>query len=482
MRHVVFVRVGQKYSPEYVAVLSDMMARNLSELDDIQPWCVTDDPASVPEGVRVIAHNPDLPGWWQKVWLFSGDMPWQAGERVIYCDLDVVVTGRLEPLFAAKGIIRDWNWPGFNSSVMVWDHGEHRQVWDHFDPAIIDQPSADLAPYLPKGQINGGDQEWIAKAAPNFPILPPAWCVSYKQEAALYPPEGARIVVFHGEPKPHQVSGWVADFWKIGGFTELPVMDGANVSQPTIQANIVANAARDLAWFTGFPAHKDTAVICCGGPSLADSLADIRFRKRQGARIISVNNVLGFLAEQGLTPDSHVMLDARPQNAAFLAQAPQSTRYLVASQCDAAVFDALEGRDVLVWHCDAAGLEETLDALPNTPARPMIPVPGGGTVGLRAMLLAWMSGYRKIHIYGMDGSFRNGEHHAYPQPINDADRTLQVQLNGNRYTCARWMVRQANEFRQAYQAMSQAGVQVFVHGDGLIPDLYRALRSERLAA
>lgn len=469
--HIVMVRVGPKYGPEYVEILSDMLARNLSELD-ITPWCVTDDPSSLPADIGHIPADPRYPGWWQKVRLFSGDMPWDEGDRILYVDLDTVITGRLEDLIDTKGIIKDWYYSAFNSSVMVWDHGEHRRVFELLDPDAIPQ--------------NMGDQDWITLQAPDFPILPQEWCVSYRQSAREEPPEGAKVVCMHGEPKPSEIVwGWVPEFWKIGGFRQLPNKGEVNVEQAQIIANIRSAVERDLPWFSGGDPRKQSCVIVCGGPSLKRSYAQIRDRQRNGARVVSVNNTLRHLLDHGIRPDSHVMLDARPENAEFVKEAPDGIRYLIASQCDPAVFEALKGRNVIVWHNIAQGLEDEFaphakDWIAGKSQKPMLLVPGGGTVGLRAISLAWMSGYSKIHVYGMDGSYEGEEHHAYPQALNDGVIPTEVQLGhgGKRYRCALWMVRQAHEAKEAIVSLSAKGIKLYFHGSGLIPDMAKAVREQ----
>jgi hypothetical protein len=46
----------------------------------------------------------------------------------------------------------------------------------------------------------------------------PGLFVSYKQING--PPEKASVVVFHGKPRPHEVTtGWVPEVWKVGGLT-----------------------------------------------------------------------------------------------------------------------------------------------------------------------------------------------------------------------------------------------------------------------
>lgn len=472
--HVVMVRVGNLYGPKYVDTLSDMLARNLSELDDVTPWCITDDPDSLPEDVQAIPADPNFPGWWQKVRLFSADMPWEEGDRILYVDLDSVVTGRLEELIQTKGIIKDWHVDSFNSSVMVWDHGEHRQIYENL---------TEIPP-------NMGDQDWITQQAPDFPILPEAWCVSYRKDAREEPPEGALVVCMHGEPKPAEIVwGWVPDFWKIGGYHQLPRTGMVNVEADFIIANIKDAIKRDLPWFSGAGPHKETAVIVCGGPSLARSIPAIKAHKQRGAIIITVNNTMRYLMERGIKPDAHVMLDARQENAQFLdvkekgGKTPPDVRYLIASQCHPDVFDALKERWTVVWHNIAPGLEEVFAPYINGP-KPMLLVPGGGTVGLRAISLAWMSGYSKIHVYGMDGSYEGDKHHAYPQALNDVNNPVEVQLGheGKRYRSTRWMVRQASEAKDAIQKLEAHNIRLSFHGNGLIPDMAKALKAQKMEA
>lgn len=476
MLNIVSVRVGDKYPSEYVLTLHDMIARNCSE--DQAHWCVTDDPDSLPDGITAIPHCPTLPGWWQKVYLFSEHMPWGAGEPVLYMDLDVAVTGRLEGL--SKGIIKDWHWPTYNSSVMRWDYGEHREIWDKFPLEAIDAHSASLAGLLPKGQVNGGDQEWITRIS-KWDTFPAEWFISYR-DAVSWPADTSKAVIFHGSPKPHEVEqGWVPGVWKPGGYTALPVMDGMNVSHEYAYDNVRKNVLRDAPWFSGLGEQKGACVIVGGAPSLADNIEAIKNHKRRGAKIITVNNALKTLRSHNIMPSAHVMLDAREENAAFVEDAPSEVRYFLASQVNPCVFDALSGKDVVLWHNgmgDGAELMEIIkpwfDEGPNQ--RPVVLVPGGGTVGLRAICLAWLSGYKRIHVYGMDSSYRDGQHHAYPQGLNDGEPTQTVALGDKTYLAARWMIRQAVEFQDLYRAMDKEGVKIIVHGEGLIPDMWRMLQ------
>lgn len=476
MINVVSVRVGTKYPAEYVHTLHDMIGRNLA-LEDMCHWCLTDDPDSLPEGIRAIPHNPDLPGWWQKVFLFSPDMPWMIGDEVLYMDLDVCVTGRLEEL--PHGIISDWHWPCYNSSVMRWAHGDHSQVWTDFTLDVIDCPTPTLGAYLPAGQVNGGDQEWLTVCS-DWQTFPDGMFVSYR-DAVSWPPDGAKAVIFHGSPKPHEIDqGWVPGIWKVGGYTAVPKLKGMNVSHDFAHDNIRVNVLRDLPWFSGFDKQERACVIVGGGPSMKDSLQAIKDHRRRGAKLITVNNALGYLHDRGVTPDAHVMLDAREENVSMVQNAPKNVRYFLASQVHPCVFDALLGHDVVLWHNGMGDGEELrqivepwFDEGPNQ--KPVVFVPGGGTVGLRALNLAWLSGYKKVHLYGFDSCYHGDAHHAFAQPLNDGEETQEVVLGEKRYRCARWMIRQAMEFQEQYAHLTKEGVKVMVHGKGLVPDMWRLL-------
>jgi hypothetical protein len=180
---------------------------------------------------------------------------------------------------------------------------------------------------------------------------------------------------------------------------------------------------------------------------------------------------------KNLTPTSHILLDARPENIEFAQGAPKSTVVLLASQCHPSLFDALADhpQDKLVlWHASIAAVqEEILNEWFDE--KPICLVGGGGTVGLRAMYLAHLSGFRRLHCYGMDSSYAGDEHHAFAQPLNDGEDLLTIMMAGKSYRCSAWMARQANEFNAHHEALAREGTRIVVHGKGLIPDMCRLL-------
>lgn len=488
----VCVWTGTKYDRRYVEVWQDMVLRNSTNVD-LRLWCLTDKPDQVPEGMVAVPAPHGLPGWWAKVYLFSASMPFEDGERIVYLDLDVAITGRLEDLVERPGIIRDFHWPCYNSSAMVWDHGDHAQIWTSFTPERMARAAnPKLAHLLPAGELNGGDQEHITEVS-SWDVFPAEWFRSYR-DCKAWPPSECKAVVFHGQPKPHEIAdGWVPNIWTIGGYTSLPELKGVNTTHEQIKANIVSACERDLPWFTGFGPTGKRCLIVGGAPSLKACLPDIRWHARMGAQVVAINNAWRPLVRAGIKPAVVVMCDARPENAEFVQDAPEGVRYLIASQCHPDVFDALKDREVVVWHVgfgDNAILKEALepwwDEGPNQ--RPCVLVPGGGTGALRALWLANFSGFRTIHMYGVDSSYADdGQHHAYAQPLNDGERIMEAVLRGQdgvekRYRAAPWMLRQVEEFKQTWADLKKEGVRIHVHGAGLLPDVAAVLKAEEKAA
>lgn len=190
-------------------MLAQAVARNLSCAHEF--WCFTDDPAPYASGiVKRALPQEGLAGWWNKIALFKpGVFP--EGARVLYLDLDTLITGSLDDIarydgrFAMLGQFFDNVSPIFagpQSGVMAWEAGFGEHIWQTY-------VNADY-PDLP-----GGDQAFIRQVLMSPPDLwqerHPGRIVSFKQVGGLVP-DGAAIACFHGKPAMHEVfpnaNGW----------------------------------------------------------------------------------------------------------------------------------------------------------------------------------------------------------------------------------------------------------------------------------
>lgn len=194
---------------EYVTKLRHMVARNMTAPYEFTLLTDSFERHMEPRGCirpetkrNMKLLRPGLTGWWNKIALFAPGA-FQPGQRVLFLDLDVVITGPLMPLFERKGIIhlRDWGWQhmAYGSGVMVWDAGEHSEIWSRFTPEVP--------------QRFRGDQDWLFSLG-GWEALSPQLLRSYRYHSKGGAPEGCSVVSFHGNPKPHELGGWVAEGWR----------------------------------------------------------------------------------------------------------------------------------------------------------------------------------------------------------------------------------------------------------------------------
>jgi hypothetical protein len=82
MLHVVCIKAGPKFGPDYPNILFDMVRRSLAEGYPGTFTCFTDDASGLDEGIEVRPLPADLPGWWSKLALFKPGL-FPEGDRVL---------------------------------------------------------------------------------------------------------------------------------------------------------------------------------------------------------------------------------------------------------------------------------------------------------------------------------------------------------------------------------------------------------------
>lgn len=195
---VCVLKSGGEYGPEHVIRLRDQV---LAHLPGARFFCMSDIKVA---GVKCLPLVEGLPGWWAKMEMFHP----KFGSDFLYLDLDTSVVGDLSEI-AGHGrlaIMRDVYRPmGLQSSVMFLTEQARLGVWQVWNSA----PASHWMTIHRKG----GDQAFLERfwleAADRWQDVLPGQIVSYKADrvGATGVPDGARLVVFHGRPRPWQV-GW----------------------------------------------------------------------------------------------------------------------------------------------------------------------------------------------------------------------------------------------------------------------------------
>lgn len=247
----------------------------------------------------------------------------------------------------------------------------------------------------------------------------------------------------------------------------LPVHVICNTSDDDLHRNIRTNSARPRQmlrrWVKSEDAHTGVAVLVGSGPSMAESLADIKAHADAGHTIFAMNGAAGFLAGHGITADYQVMIDPREETKQLVGPAHD---HLIASQCHPEIFEALP--HAKLYHLQIEGIDDDLPAYPH----PFALVGGAASVGNTSTVLAYVMGYRHLHLYGYDSSHRDAQSHAFHQRMNDGEPNCVVLWNGKTYRTSLTMKLQAEKAQETLRALEAAGVKIHVHGSGLLPDMW----------
>lgn len=236
MTNVICLKWGSKYGPEYVNRLYAMLRRHLT--GDFRFLCLTENPNGIrPEVITVpLPFADQLDSWWNKIWLFSDELPVQPGQQIFYVDLDTLIVSNIDDLVTDavpdilvlrdfyQGIARTAGQIG--SGLMSWRHGTYHDVWRQFakDPAAAIQS---VHPH--------GDQAWIEHCIDAWYCWQDLWpdrVVSFKIHCADGLPPKASVICYHGRPSipesvtqsmthgtamkrwTTQAAPWVAEHWK----------------------------------------------------------------------------------------------------------------------------------------------------------------------------------------------------------------------------------------------------------------------------
>ena len=124
---------------------------------NVTPYCITDRPTELPKGCIAIRSDPDSKGWWNKVNLFSPEMPkgWN-----FYLDIDTVLLRNFDdeikwaiaknPKMACVSDAIGWMGCKFSSSFMIFESGSQSKIYENY----MNQKN-NLQDFA------GGDQVWV---------------------------------------------------------------------------------------------------------------------------------------------------------------------------------------------------------------------------------------------------------------------------------------------------------------------------------
>jgi len=220
---------GKKFNLDYVYNLKAAVERNTTVE---HKFVVYSD--RIIEGVETKLLRPGYSGWWNKLQLF--DPANKPADRMIYFDLDTIITGNIDWLLEDKswfmgiedvGSVNAWQPHLKNvlqSGVMSWDFNPVSFIWSEFImryDGIVDSFRGD-GEYL-SSIINPYQRVLLQQKYPGK-------LKSYKYQVYPSRPNSeTSIVVFHGRPSIEQAfteqivtplqtyepQEWIKDYWRV---------------------------------------------------------------------------------------------------------------------------------------------------------------------------------------------------------------------------------------------------------------------------
>ena len=224
---------GDAYSWIYVDRLYNMLTRNLSAQVRLHVYTESERPVPAPMIKHVLPvwgiHGPKR-SWWYKINLFNSA---EYAGPLLYFDLDTVIVDNIDwicdlPL-SYIWAVQDFKYlqrPGqlsMNSSIMWWDTRKFDSVWSAFQQENLGtvmkkyRGDQDYLNHMIKKDLRFLDPERISSwrwqcldggynfKRRNYQIL----------DAGTQIPAGTSVLVFHGNPKPAEITDPViVQYWK----------------------------------------------------------------------------------------------------------------------------------------------------------------------------------------------------------------------------------------------------------------------------
>lgn len=204
--NIVCLKWGDKYPAHYVNKLYMGIAKNTTL--SFKMHCFTDNHSKLSSNINIHKlqyHNIET--WWNKLYLFSNELPFEKGEKLFYIDLDTIIVKNINNILSyipkniivlrdfytglAKTVIGNDN---IGSGLMAWKHGDYDHIWSDF----IKNPKRAIESVKPHG-----DQKWIQQCVTNreyWQDVFPEQVSSFKVHCNNGLPSKTKIICYHGKP------------------------------------------------------------------------------------------------------------------------------------------------------------------------------------------------------------------------------------------------------------------------------------------
>ena len=227
-RVVLCMKWGTLYSPDYVNVLYSATKKYVS--GSFRFVCLTDDAYGLKPGIEALPI-PDIglrpehyqSGAWPKLSVFLTDLYGLKG-RALFIDLDTVIAASINEMFDLQGEFiaidsRPWKYssgpPRTGTGIFAFNLGSMGWLVEE----LMNNLDANVEDFII-------EQDFIHSSLRDISYWPEGWVISFKYhlrrplfadrfQQPKPPPQSAKIVAFHGRPRPSDLLGGYRGNWDV---------------------------------------------------------------------------------------------------------------------------------------------------------------------------------------------------------------------------------------------------------------------------
>ena len=204
---------GEPVQAEYVQRLKNGVERYLSIPHRF--ICMTDIPEQVPDGVETLPLGCVDWRWnLRKMAMYQPNNGLSG--RVLALDLDIIIVGSLDDIASYDGrfaTLEDFYEPGLSGGCISGFEGGTLSN-ELYRPILVNS-------FKINAMTRGSERKWYRHQMPDadfWQTMYPGQIVSYKprpSERLKTIPDDARIICFHGNPRPHECDAdWLNQHWR----------------------------------------------------------------------------------------------------------------------------------------------------------------------------------------------------------------------------------------------------------------------------
>lgn len=223
----------------------------------------------------------------------------------------------------------------------------------------------------------------------------------------------------------------------------------------------LANLERGLEHIKAEPVRDDPLYIVCSGPSLLETWHELKDRPGE---IWALNAAFDWLCKKGIRPDYGVCIACEDAILDYFQDVQEGDKFLFASQTHPVLVDRImnKGGAMKFWSVACPSDWHNMPKLQE----PLIY--GGGTIGTRAIDLAWVLGFREVHLLGMDACISPDGRIAVETPMyeSDRDRLQTFSVHGRAFVAMPSHARQVEDFASIISPLKDLSITVY--GDGML--------------